>query len=80
MKTMFSKKNVNLLVGLISLLLFLWLIMYAIPGIFVNLFDTILGKFILLGLILLACIYNLKIGFGMAVILVILYQFSHMKQ
>jgi hypothetical protein len=77
--SIFSKKNINLIVGFITLLIFLWLIMYAIPGLFVSLFDTLLGKFILLGFILLAGTYNLNWGIGITIIFVILYQFSHMK-
>ena len=80
MNKIFSRKNINLIVGFITLLIFLWLIMYAIPGLFVSLFDTILGKFILLGFILLAGTYNLNLGIGIAAILIILYQFSHMKR
>lgn len=79
-KSIFSKKNINLVVGLISLLLVLWLIMYAIPGLFVNLFDTLLGKSILLGCILLAFMNNRNMGIGLAIILIILYQFSHMNK
>ena len=78
--SIFSKKNINLIIGLITLLIFLWLIMYAIPGLFVSLFDTFLGKCILLGFILLAGTYNLNLGIGIAAILVILYQFAHMKR
>lgn len=79
MKSIFSKQNLNLIVGLVSLLIFLWLVMYAIPSLFVNLFDTILGKLILFSFIILAGMHNFNLGLGLSVIFIILYQFSHMK-
>jgi len=80
LKSLFSRKNLNLLVGLITLLIALWLVMYAIPSLFVNLFDTLLGKSILLGFIILSSMYNMKFGIGLAMVFIILYQFSHMKK
>ena len=80
LKSLFSRKNLNLLVGLITLLISLWLVMYAIPSLFVNLFDTLLGKSILLGFIILSSMYNMKFGIGLAMVFIILYQFSHMKK
>ena len=80
LKNVFSRKNMNLVVGLISLLIFLWLVMYAIPGLFVNLFNTFLGEMILLGIVVLCGMHSLNLGVGMAIMFVILYQFSHMMK
>jgi hypothetical protein len=79
LKSIFSKKNLNLVVGLVTLLIVLWLVMYAIPSLFVQLFDTNLGILILLGFILLSLMYNVPFGIGIAIVFIILYQFSHMK-
>lgn len=75
----FSKKNLNLVVGLITLLVVLWIVMFAVPSLFVNLFDTTLGNLILLGFILLAGMYNINLALGLAVVFIILYRFSHMS-
>jgi len=80
LKTIFSKKNVNLFVGLITLLIFLWVIMYAIPSLFYNLFDTGLGNLILFVFILLAAMYDISLSIGLAIVFIILYQFSHMSK
>lgn len=80
LKNIFSKKNLNLIVGLVTLLVILWIAMYAIPSLFVNLFDTLLGKLILLGFILLATMHNILFGIGLATVFIVLYQFSHMKK
>lgn len=79
MSQLFSRKNMNLLVGFITLLIVLWLIMFAIPSIFVNLFDTILGNLILLSIILLTTMYDLTLGIGFGVVLLIIWRFSHMS-
>jgi hypothetical protein len=77
--TIFSRKNVNLVVGLLSLLLVLWLIMFAIPSLFVNLFDTGLGNLILIAFIILAAMYNVKLALGLGIVFMILFRFSHMS-
>ncbi len=79
MMNIFSKKNMNMFVGLLSLLIALWLVMYFIPSIFVNLFDTTLGNFLLLVFVVLAGMRDMTMGVGLAVILLVLYRFSRMS-
>jgi hypothetical protein len=71
-----DEKNRNLLVGLFSLLVALWLVMFAIPELFINLFNTALGNLILIIFIVLAGIYNMLMGIGLAIIFIILFRFS----
>jgi hypothetical protein len=78
-KETFSTKNLNLIVGLITLLIMLWLVMFAVPGLFVNLFDTLLGNLILIVFIILAGLYNMNLGVGLAVVFIVLFRFSHMS-
>jgi hypothetical protein len=75
----FSKKNLNLVVGLITLLIVLWVVMFAIPNLFVSLFDTGIGNLILIAFILLAAMYDTSLAFGLAIVFIILYRFSHMS-
>ena len=74
-----DQKKRNLIVGLFSLLVVLWLVMFAVPDLFVNLFDTTLGNLILIVLIILAAMNNVIMGLGLATIFVILFRFSHMS-
>ena len=76
---LFSRKDLNLVVGLLTLLIFLWLIMFAIPGLFYYMFDTILGNLILMTCVVLSGIYNVKLALGLGVIFVILFRFSNMS-
>ena len=78
-ESIFSRKNLNLVVGLITLLIVLWVVMFAIPSLFVNLFDTGLGNLILIAFIFLAAMYNINLAVGLAVVFLILYRFSHMS-
>ena len=66
------------LIGLFSILFFLWFIIYAIPSIFISLFHTLLGNIILLiSILLVGSIYSSFYGVGLAIIIIILYQISH---
>lgn len=75
----FSTKNLNLVVGLIALLIFLWVVMFAVPGLFVSLFDSGLGNLILIAFIFLAAMYNMNLAVGLAIVFIILWRFSHMS-
>ena len=74
----FSRKNLNLVVGLITLLVLLWVVMFAVPSLFYNLFDTGLGNLILLAFIFLAFMYDTSLAVGLAIVIIVLYRFSHM--
>lgn len=76
---LFSRKNVNLVVGLITLLIVLWIVMFAVPGLFVSLFDTSLGNLILIAFIFLAAMYNINLAVGLAIVFIVLWRFSHMS-
>ncbi len=76
---LFNKKNMNMFVGLLSLLILLWLVMYFIPSIFVNLFDTTLGNFLLLVFVVMAGMRDMTMGVGLAIVLLVLYRFSRMS-
>ncbi len=77
--SVFSRKNLNLVVGLITLLIVLWVVMFAVPSLFVNLFDTGLGNLILIAFIFLAAMYNANLAVGLSIVFLILYRFSHMS-
>ena len=79
LKETFSEKNMNMFVGLISLLVALWLVLVAVPDLFISLFDTPLGNLGLIGFIILAAMHSVPMGLGLAVVFVILFRFSHMS-
>lgn len=78
-ESIFSKKNLNLVVGLFTLFIVLWVVMFAIPGLFVSLFDTGLGNLILLAFLFLSAMYNMNLAIGLSIVFIILWRFSHMS-
>ncbi len=74
----FSRKNLNLVVGLITLLIVLWIVMFAVPSLFVYMFDTALGNLILLAFVFLAAMYNINLAVGLLIVFIVLFRFAHM--
>jgi hypothetical protein len=73
----FGNKNGNelLIIGLIAILIAVWTILYLIPNIFVSLFDTILGKAILILCVILVSFKNLYYGMILLCTFIIIYRF-----
>lgn len=80
LKNLFNQDNKTMLIGLLSILVVLWTILYVIPGFLVSLFNTILGNLILLLSLILVSSQDVKYGIALGIILVILYRFSHLKE
>lgn len=76
MKNAMNEENKTVALGLLTLLVTLWVIMYVIPDIFFSLFHTFLGNFILLIGTLLVASNNPKYGIVMVLCIIILYRFS----
>jgi len=78
---MFIKATNNtMLVGLLSLLIGLWLLLYIIPNLLLSLFHTLLGNLILLLFFILTVSQNLTLGLLLGFGFIILYRFSSMKK
>jgi len=75
-----SQDNKMMLIGLLSILIVIWVILYIIPGFLVSLFNTILGNLILLLSLILVSSQDVKYGIVLGITLVILYRFSHLKE
>jgi len=78
MRSPITQKNIQMLIGLISVFIALWLLIYIIPSIFVSLFETLLGNLVLIGLTILALYFNPPAGVGMGVVFILLYRFAHL--
>jgi len=63
------------IVTLLTLLIALWMVMFALPQLFVSLFDTLLGNMVLVGLIILTAMYNSNAALGLAIIFMVLFRF-----
>ena len=47
-KKILNEDNKTILIGLLSILIIFWVILYIIPGFLISLFNTFLGNIILL--------------------------------
>jgi hypothetical protein len=74
---LFSKKYFNIVLGLVTCLFAIWVIFFAIPVLFANLFNNILGNFILIGLVILIGMYNPIAAICLAIIFLILVRMFH---
>jgi len=65
-----NQNNKTILIGLL----------YVIPNFLISLFNTILGNLILLLSLVLVSSQDIKYGVALAIMLVVLYRFSHLKE
>ena len=72
--------NKTKIIGLLTILISLWLVLYLIPNLFVSLFNTLLGNLILLISIILVYMNNKLYALGLGLVLIILYRFSHLSK
>jgi hypothetical protein len=70
-----NDENKTMIIGLLTILIFLWLVLYLIPSFFVSLFDTFLGRIILVFIVILVGLNNYKYGLMLALILIIFTRF-----
>lgn len=75
LKGLITEENKIILIGLLTILIGIWLVMYLIPSFFVSLFNTFLGNLILVIIVILVGIQNYKYGLGLGLIFIILIRF-----
>lgn len=79
-KNLFNEKNKMKVIGILTILIALWLILYFIPEIFVSLFNTLLGNLILILSVIIVYMYNRIYSIGLGLILILLYRFSQLSK
>jgi hypothetical protein len=74
-KTWANDENKTMLIGLLSIFIFVWLVIYLIPSFFVSLFDTFLGRVILFLLVIVIGLNNYRYGLMLGLLLIIFTRF-----
>ena len=74
-KKLLEPENELILIGIFAIFIFLWIILYAIPGLLSSLFNTVLGKIILLLCVILISYQNIKYGIILFIIFVVMQRF-----
>jgi len=72
-----TKKHEHFLVITLIVVVILWIILYVIPETFASLFNSILGKIILLLFIVLVSFKNIWYGVIVTLIILSFYRYSH---
>jgi hypothetical protein len=75
-----NDENKTMLIGLLTILVFIWLVIYLIPSFFVSLFDTFLGRIILVFIVILVGLNNYRYGLMLGLILIIFTRFVDIVQ
>lgn len=75
-----NSENQTKIIGLLTILVFLWLVLYFIPEFLSSLFNTLLGNLILLTTTILVLSYNIKYGIITSIILILLYRFFQLSK
>lgn len=70
-----NDENKTMIIGLLTILIFIWLVIYLIPSFFVSLFDTFLGRIILVFIVVLVSLNNYRYGLLLGLILIIFTRF-----
>ena len=78
-KLFFSKDISSKTIGLLTILILLWLVLYLIPELFVSLFNTVLGGIILLVIVFLVGLNNYRYGIMLGIALIIIYRFLQLS-
>jgi hypothetical protein len=73
-KNIFNDKNNNIIIGLITVFVIIWSLVYAIPNFINSLFHTILGNIILILIVVLISMNNVIYGILSAILIFILYR------
>ncbi len=79
-KNIMNDDNKTKLIGVLSILICLWLVLYFIPEIFVSLFNTLLGNLILIITTLLIYMTNKMYGLLFGLVALLLFRFSRLSK
>ena len=78
-KKLINDDNRIELIGLLTILVLLWLILYFIPELIHSIFNTFLGNLILVTITLLIMMYDVRYGIIIGIILIVIYRFFQLS-
>lgn len=78
-KNLINDENKTKVIGLLTILIAIWLVLYFIPEVFVSLFNTLLGNLILIVTVLLVYMNNRMYGLVIGLIFLLLFRFSQLS-
>lgn len=79
-KNFINDENKTKAIGLLTILIAIWLVLYFIPEVFVSLFRTLLGNLILIVTVLLVYMNNRIYGLVIGLLFLLLFRFSQLSR
>ena len=79
-KNLINEENKTKIIGLLTILILLWLVLYFVPEVFTSLFNTLLGNLILFTISVLTLMYDLKYGIIVSIVMIVIYRFSQLSR
>jgi hypothetical protein len=79
-KNFMNDENKTKVIGLLTILIAIWLVLYFIPEVFVSLFNTLLGNLILIVTVLLVYMNNRMYGLGIGLLFLLVLRFSQLSK
>lgn len=76
----FNNENKTKVIGLLTILIGIWLVLYFIPEVFISLFNTLLGNLILIVSVLLIYMNNRVYGLIIGLLFLLLFRFSQLSK
>ena len=76
----FNDDNKTKVIGLLTILIAIWLVLYFIPEVFVSLFNTLLGNLILVVTVLLVYMNDRIYGLIIGLLFILLFRFSQLSK
>lgn len=80
LKNLMNQENKTKMLGLLTILIILWFVLYFIPELFVSLFNTLLGNLILVISTILIYTNNRMYGIVSGLIFLLLFRFSRLSK
>jgi hypothetical protein len=80
MNLKFNEETKTKIIGLLTILIGIWLVLYFIPEIFVSLFNSLLGNLILILSTVFIFMNNRTYGLIVGLIILVLYRFSRLSK
>lgn len=77
---LFNDENKTRTLGLLTILVLLWVVLYFIPSIFVSLFNSLLGNLILILTVLFVYMNNRNYGLLTGLIIILFYRFYRLSK
>lgn len=75
-----ANKQLKLAIKVVSVLVVIWAVAYAIPEMVVTLFNTWIGNAVLVGAVVISSMYDMHLGVILAISLLVLWRASKLSE